>query len=209
MAGEAGIPFYSGRGKRFNRVGRDCAGVCGLLFVAGPLTLVGGSRQPPPQLQTLPFLLPRPSCLCCTAHRNLLYRPLPPANGAEFVEMFQGVAAARIRSLFRAARKNSPSIIFIGGWLHAKGPLSLLVPCCAVPCCASCARRCRVAELAVLALRSAGIKHPFPAPNTTFPSLPQSPPAAPQTRSTPSARRAATAPRTPARRSGSRACCSC
>ncbi|KAG7666975.1 hypothetical protein KSW81_000723 [Nannochloris sp. 'desiccata'] len=35
------------------------------------------------------------------------------ANGAEFVEMFQGVAAARIRSLFRAARKASPSIIFI------------------------------------------------------------------------------------------------
>lgn len=29
--------------------------------------------------------------------------------------MFQGVAAARIRSLFKAARKNSPAIIFIGG----------------------------------------------------------------------------------------------
>ncbi|EFN59830.1 hypothetical protein CHLNCDRAFT_33680 [Chlorella variabilis] len=39
--------------------------------------------------------------------------PFYSANGAEFVEMFQGVAAARIRSLFRAARKNSPSIIFI------------------------------------------------------------------------------------------------
>ena len=30
--------------------------------------------------------------------------------------MFQGVAAARIRSLVKAARKNAPSIIFIGGW---------------------------------------------------------------------------------------------
>lgn len=39
--------------------------------------------------------------------------PFFSANGAEFVEMFQGVAAARIRSLFRAARKNAPSIIFI------------------------------------------------------------------------------------------------
>lgn len=39
--------------------------------------------------------------------------PFFSANGAEFVEMFQGVAAARIRSLFRAARKASPSIIFI------------------------------------------------------------------------------------------------
>eukprot|EP00887_Chlorella_sp_A99_P003900 scaffold11.g3900.t1 len=39
--------------------------------------------------------------------------PFFSANGAEFVEMFQGVAAARIRSLFRAARKNAPAIIFI------------------------------------------------------------------------------------------------
>ena len=39
--------------------------------------------------------------------------PFYSANGAEFVEMFQGIAAARIRSLFRAARKNAPSIIFI------------------------------------------------------------------------------------------------
>ena len=39
--------------------------------------------------------------------------PFYSANGAEFVEMFQGIAAARIRSLFRAARKNSPAIIFI------------------------------------------------------------------------------------------------
>eukprot|EP00889_Picochlorum_renovo_P004218 jgi/Picre1/31248/NNA_006602.t1 len=39
--------------------------------------------------------------------------PFYSANGAEFVEMFQGVAAARIRSLFSAARKNAPAIIFI------------------------------------------------------------------------------------------------
>uniref|UniRef100_A0A1D2AAW6 AAA+ ATPase domain-containing protein n=1 Tax=Auxenochlorella protothecoides TaxID=3075 RepID=A0A1D2AAW6_AUXPR len=39
--------------------------------------------------------------------------PFFSVNGAEFVEMFQGVAAARVRSLFRAARKCAPSIIFI------------------------------------------------------------------------------------------------
>lgn len=39
--------------------------------------------------------------------------PFYSANGAEFVEMFQGVAAARIRSLFRTARKKAPAIIFI------------------------------------------------------------------------------------------------
>lgn len=37
------------------------------------------------------------------------------ANGSEFVEMFEGVAAARIRDLFRVARKHSPAIVFIGG----------------------------------------------------------------------------------------------
>ena len=36
------------------------------------------------------------------------------ANGSEFVEMFEGVAAARIRDLFAVARKNSPAIVFIG-----------------------------------------------------------------------------------------------
>ena len=41
--------------------------------------------------------------------------PFYAANGAEFVEMFQGVAAARIRSLFKSARKNADkgAIIFI------------------------------------------------------------------------------------------------
>ena len=36
------------------------------------------------------------------------------ANGSEFVEMFEGVAAARIRDLFSVARKNAPAIVFIG-----------------------------------------------------------------------------------------------
>ena len=40
--------------------------------------------------------------------------PFYSANGAEFVEMFQGVAAARIRDLFKTARNAAPSIVFIG-----------------------------------------------------------------------------------------------
>ena len=44
--------------------------------------------------------------------------PFYSANGAEFVEMFQGVAAARIRDLFKTARDAAPSIVFIGAWLY-------------------------------------------------------------------------------------------
>ena len=40
--------------------------------------------------------------------------PFYSAVGSEFVEMFQGVAATRIRNLFKAARATAPSIVFIG-----------------------------------------------------------------------------------------------
>lgn len=39
--------------------------------------------------------------------------PFFSANGSEFVEMFIGVAAARIRDLFRRARDAQPSIVFV------------------------------------------------------------------------------------------------
>lgn len=39
--------------------------------------------------------------------------PFFSVSASEFVEMFVGRGAARIRDLFNAARKNSPSIIFI------------------------------------------------------------------------------------------------
>ena len=46
--------------------------------------------------------------------------PFYSANGAEFVEMFAGVAAARIRDLFTQARSTAPSIIFIGARLPTR-----------------------------------------------------------------------------------------
>ena len=39
--------------------------------------------------------------------------PFYSINGSEFVEMFVGVGAARVRDLFEQARKSSPAIIFI------------------------------------------------------------------------------------------------
>eukprot|EP00976_Prorocentrum_cordatum_P016053 322328-Prorocentrum_minimum.AAC.4 len=39
--------------------------------------------------------------------------PFFSANGSEFVEMFVGVAAARVRDLFKKARESTPSIVFI------------------------------------------------------------------------------------------------
>lgn len=40
--------------------------------------------------------------------------PFISTNGSEFVEMFQGIAASRVRDLFKVARRIVPSIIFIG-----------------------------------------------------------------------------------------------
>ena len=60
--------------------------------------------------------------------------PFYSANGAEFVEMFQGVAAARIRDLFKTARKNAPSIVFIGNHVFTALPAHFLVIVFALPC---------------------------------------------------------------------------
>lgn len=39
--------------------------------------------------------------------------PFLSISGSEFLEMFVGVGPARVRDLFRQARKNAPCIIFI------------------------------------------------------------------------------------------------
>ncbi len=53
--------------------------------------------------------------------------PFFSISGSEFVEMFVGVGAARVRDLFEQARKNAPCIIFIDeldALGKARGPLS-------------------------------------------------------------------------------------
>ena len=39
--------------------------------------------------------------------------PFVSASGSEFVEMFVGVGASRVRDLFGEAKKNAPCIVFI------------------------------------------------------------------------------------------------
>ena len=39
--------------------------------------------------------------------------PFFSISGSEFVEMFVGVGASRVRDLFENAKKNAPAIIFI------------------------------------------------------------------------------------------------
>ena len=39
--------------------------------------------------------------------------PFYTVNGSEFIQMFVGVGASRVRDLFRTAKENSPSIVFI------------------------------------------------------------------------------------------------
>ena len=39
--------------------------------------------------------------------------PFYSISGSEFVEMFVGIGAARVRDLFENAKKTAPSIIFI------------------------------------------------------------------------------------------------
>lgn len=43
--------------------------------------------------------------------------PFISTNGSEFVEMFEGVAASRVRDLFKTARRLAPAIVFIGNSL--------------------------------------------------------------------------------------------
>lgn len=55
--------------------------------------------------------------------------PFFSISGSEFVEMFVGVGAARVRDLFEQARAQAPAIIFIDeldalGRARGAGPLS-------------------------------------------------------------------------------------
>jgi hypothetical protein len=61
--------------------------------------------------------------------------PFFSISGSEFVEMFVGVGASRVRDLFKKAKENAPCLVFVdeidavgrsrgtGGWLNPSGVL--------------------------------------------------------------------------------------
>jgi len=77
----------------------------------------------PPKFQKLGGKIPRgvllygvPGCgktLLAKAVAGEAGVPFYSASGSEFVEMFVGVGAARVRDLFEQARKNPPAVIFV------------------------------------------------------------------------------------------------
>ena len=83
-----------------------CSGCCGVMgFQVRMWALQGFLMEGPPGTG---------KTYLAKAMANQAGVPFYAANGAEFVEMFEGVAAARIRDLFKVARKNAPAIVFIG-----------------------------------------------------------------------------------------------
>ena len=47
--------------------------------------------------------------------------PFLAASGSEFVEMFVGVGASRVRDLFKKAKENAPCIVFIDAVAKKRG----------------------------------------------------------------------------------------
>ena len=52
-------------------------------------------------------------CLLAKATAGEAGVPFLSVSGSEFVEMFVGVGASRVRDLFKTARKMAPCIIFV------------------------------------------------------------------------------------------------
>jgi cell division protease FtsH len=118
--------FLKGRNKKFEvdaQVNVTLADVAGLKGVKADLQEVVGFLKEPDRFRRLGGRVPRGVLLIGPpgTGKTLLARAVAGESGvpfysisaSEFIEMFVGVGAARVRDLFQEAKKNAPSIIFI------------------------------------------------------------------------------------------------
>ena len=118
--------FLRGRTRKFEvdaQVNVTLADVAGLKGVKDDLREVVGFLREPERFRRLGGRVPRGVLLIGPpgTGKTLLARAVAGESGvpfysisaSEFIEMFVGVGAARVRELFQEAKKNAPSIIFI------------------------------------------------------------------------------------------------
>jgi len=118
--------FLKGRNRKFEvdaQPNVTLADVAGLKGVKADLQEVVGFLKEPERFRRLGGRVPRGVLLIGPpgTGKTLLARAVAGESGvpfysisaSEFIEMFVGVGAARVRELFQDAKKNAPSIIFI------------------------------------------------------------------------------------------------
>jgi cell division protease FtsH len=118
--------FLKGRNRKFEVEAQPnvtLADVAGLKGVKADLQEVVGFLKEPDRFRRLGGRVPRGVLLIGPpgTGKTLLARAVAGESGvpfysisaSEFIEMFVGVGAARVRELFQDAKKNAPSIIFI------------------------------------------------------------------------------------------------
>ena len=86
--------------------------LCGVLFSLYHPLLLFGIRRPTGahilRSGTGVYLL-----LSATAHGHMAGVPFFSISGSDFVEMFVGVGAGRVRDMFKTAKQNAPCLVFI------------------------------------------------------------------------------------------------
>lgn len=129
MAGEDGVGgifgFGKSRAKRFTKGQTDVTydDVAGLEHAKSDLAEISGYLGDPDRYRRLGAKVPKGILLMGPpgTGKTLLARavageagvPFFSISGSEFIEMFVGVGASRVRDMFDSAKKSSPSIIFI------------------------------------------------------------------------------------------------
>ena len=125
LAGGGPLAGFMSRGRRFEKTAATTtfADVAGLASAKRDLQEVVSFLKEPERFEKLGGRIPRGTLLLGPpgTGKTLLARaiageagvPFFSISAAEFIEVFVGVGAARVRDLFETAKKSAPSIIFI------------------------------------------------------------------------------------------------